>query len=68
MYRNKEFVHQVGKKDYHYIRMHGQNIKIPKLHLPANKFPVQNDQAQRITGILKALVFQNCFFKKMKVV
>ena len=28
MYWNKEFVHQVGKKDYHYIRMHGQqNIK-----------------------------------------
>jgi len=28
MYYNKEFVHQVGKKDYHYIRMHGQqNIK-----------------------------------------
>jgi len=26
---NKEFVHQVGKKDYNYIRMHGQqNIEI----------------------------------------
>jgi len=30
VYYNKEFVYQVGKKkDYHYIRMHGQqNIKI----------------------------------------
>jgi len=28
MYENKEFVYQVGKKDYRYIRMHGQqNIK-----------------------------------------
>ena len=28
MYSNKEFVHRVGKKDYHYIRIHGQqNIK-----------------------------------------
>jgi len=28
MYQNKLFVHQVGKRDYHYIRMHGQtNIK-----------------------------------------
>jgi len=32
MYSNKEFMRQVGKrKDYHYIRMHGQqNIKIKK--------------------------------------
>jgi len=28
MYYNKEFVHQVcKKKDYHYIRMHGQQNK-----------------------------------------
>ena len=28
MYLKKEFVHQVGKEDYYYIRMHGQqNIK-----------------------------------------
>ena len=27
--KNKESMHQVGKKDYYYIRMHGQqNIKI----------------------------------------
>jgi len=31
MYQSKEFVHQVGEKDYHYIRMHGQqNVKINK--------------------------------------
>jgi len=30
MYLKKEFVHQVGKKkDYHYIKMHGQqNVKM----------------------------------------
>ena len=29
MYENKEFVHQVGKEDYHYIRMRGhQNVII----------------------------------------
>jgi hypothetical protein len=27
MYQNKEFVHQVGKKDFHYIRMYGQQKK-----------------------------------------
>jgi len=24
MYLNKEFAHQIGKKFYHYIRMHGK--------------------------------------------
>jgi len=32
MYWIKEFVHEVGKKIYHYIRMHGQqNVKINKI-------------------------------------
>jgi len=31
---NKELVHQVGKKDYYCIRMHGQqNIKIQRVML-----------------------------------
>jgi len=36
MYSNKVFVHQVGKKDYHFIRIHDQqNIKKKwKLYLP----------------------------------
>jgi len=34
MYQNEEFVHQVGKKDFHYIRMHSQQkIEITKRHL-----------------------------------
>jgi len=32
MYQNKEFMHQVGKKGYHYIKIHGQqDIQIQKL-------------------------------------
>jgi len=27
----KKFVHQVGKKDYHYIRMHGQQNIFKKM-------------------------------------
>jgi len=33
MYWNKEFVQQIGKKDYHYIKMDGQpNLEITKLY------------------------------------
>ena len=37
MYSNKEFIHKVGNKDYHFIMMHGQqNVK--KTLMCFNKF------------------------------
>jgi len=32
VYQIKEFVHQVVKKDYYYIRMHGQQNILKKNH------------------------------------
>jgi len=59
MYYNKEFVYQVGKKDYHYIRMHGQqNVKKTLYISETNCFLLQEDSV-----ILKQTSGQNSHAK-----